>query len=211
MSTAVIVYDGVMSRWQPDARGRLTEAALTLYRERGFEQTTVEEIATRAGLTERTFFRHFADKREVLFAGSHLLVEQVRRTVVAVSPGVAPIDAVAAGFDALAPNFDESRAHQRLRYAVIAASPELLERERVKLAVLATAIAEALCRRGVTANEATLVAELAVAVFRVGFERWLEADESRPFAEVMRTAIDELKRVGGGAFSAGERTRTPAR
>ena len=62
-----------MGRWEPDARGRLVKAAMELYGERGFEQTTVAEIAERAGLTERTFFRHFADKREVLFAGAGAL------------------------------------------------------------------------------------------------------------------------------------------
>ena len=70
MSAAVIGYDQAMGRWEPNARGRLEQAALELYVERGFEQTTVAEIAQRAGLTERTFFRHFADKREVLFQGA---------------------------------------------------------------------------------------------------------------------------------------------
>jgi hypothetical protein len=69
MSVAVINWDRDMTRWEPNARGRLEQAALALYGERGFENTTVAEIAARAGLTERTFFRHFADKREVLFAG----------------------------------------------------------------------------------------------------------------------------------------------
>ena len=70
MSAAVIAYDQGMGRWEPDARGRLERAAMELYIERGFEQTTVTEIARRAGLTQRTFFRHYADKREVLFAGA---------------------------------------------------------------------------------------------------------------------------------------------
>ena len=77
MSTAVIVYDGVMGRWEPDARGRLAKAALELYSEQGFDQTTVEDIARRAGLTERTFFRHFSDKREVLFSGASALETQL--------------------------------------------------------------------------------------------------------------------------------------
>ena len=64
-----------MGRWKPDARGRLEQAAFELFTERGFEQTTVAEIAERAGLTERTFFRYFADKREVLFAGADALQE----------------------------------------------------------------------------------------------------------------------------------------
>src|SRR5471032_1812627 len=94
MSVAVINYHHGMSRWQPDAQGRLAQAALELYVERGFEQTTVAEIAARAGLTERTFFRHFADKREVLFAGSASLQELLVTTLVSVPASAAPIDAV---------------------------------------------------------------------------------------------------------------------
>src|SRR5579859_716772 len=100
MSVAVVKYTGGMSRWQPDARGRLEQAALQLFMERGFEQTTVAEIAQRAGLTERTFFRHFADKREVLFGGAGTLQELVVRNIAGAPESAAPIDAVAAGLDA---------------------------------------------------------------------------------------------------------------
>src|SRR5438046_9124693 len=96
-----------MSRWEPNARGRLEQAALELYGERGFEQTTVAEIARRAGLTERTFFRHFADKREVLFAGGGALQELLVQTVAAAPDATAPIDAVAAALQAAAPRFQE--------------------------------------------------------------------------------------------------------
>ena len=89
-----------MGRWEPDARGRLAQAAMELYVERGFEQTTVAEIARRAGLTERTFFRHFADKREVLFSGSASLEDLLVETVAKAPPEMAPIDAAAAGIEA---------------------------------------------------------------------------------------------------------------
>lgn len=187
-----------MGRWQPGARGRLAEAALSLYRERGFEQTTVEEIAKQAGLTERTFFRHFSDKREVLFASFHLLEEQVRRTIVTAPRNVAPLDAVVTAFDALAPDFDESRDFACMRNAIIVANADLVERQRVKLASLASAIAEGLRQRGIAASEATLVSELAIAVFRVGFERWVDNGNTRTFSVVMRTAIDDLKHVALG-------------
>ena len=81
-----------MGRWEPDARGRLMQAALELYGERGFEQTTVAEIAQRAGLTERTFFRHFADKREVLFSGE--VDDLVLSALADARPSAAPIDAI---------------------------------------------------------------------------------------------------------------------
>ena len=89
-----------MARWEPNARGRLEQAALELYGERGFEQTTVAEIAKRAGLTERTFFRHFADKREVLFWGAGALQELLVGTVASAPDSAAPIDAVAAALEA---------------------------------------------------------------------------------------------------------------
>src|ERR1700674_3137766 len=100
MSVTVIEYDRGMGRWEADARGRLEEAALALYGERGFEQTTVAEIAERAGLTERTFFRHFADKREVLFAGGEALQELLISTVANAPDSAPPIDAAALGLEA---------------------------------------------------------------------------------------------------------------
>src|SRR3984957_4914121 len=115
-----------MGRWQPDSRGRLQEAALALYSERGFDQTTAAQIAVRAGLTERTFFRHFADKREVLFGGSALLQERIVAGVVGPPPKAGPLDSVACGLAAAAAMLGESRRDlSRLRLDVIATNPEL--------------------------------------------------------------------------------------
>src|ERR1700694_1766345 len=125
-----------MGRWQPNARGRLEQAALQLYVERGFDQTTVAEIARQAGLTERTFFRHFADKREVLFWGQGALQELVVGTVAGAPDTAAPIDAVAVAVEAAGAALQERREHARRRQAVIAANPELQERELIKLASL---------------------------------------------------------------------------
>src|SRR5580704_11566964 len=106
MSVTAIAYHGeLMSRWEPNARGRLEQAAMELYRERGFDQTTVEEIAARAGLTERTFFRYFADKREVLFWGSASLQEFLVERLASAPDLTTPIDAVAGAFEALAESF----------------------------------------------------------------------------------------------------------
>jgi len=126
MSATVIGYDPCVTRWQPNARGRLERAALELYSERGFEQTTVAEIAERAGLTERTFFRHFADKREVLFGGAGGL-QQLLVDAVAGAPGsVTPIDAVAAGLDAAAALLGERRELAVQRQSIIAAARKVL-------------------------------------------------------------------------------------
>src|SRR3954462_14443281 len=111
-----------MGRWEPDARGRLAQAAMALYGERGFEQTTVAEISTRAGLTERTFFRHFADKREVLFGSSGHLQDFLVNALVATSESTAPIDAVATALEAAGTQLNERREYALLRQAVIAAN-----------------------------------------------------------------------------------------
>ena len=94
-----------MGRWEPDARGRLAKAAMTLYAEQGFDQTTVAEIAERAGLTKRTFFRYFADKREVLFYGAEHLEELILTAIDAAPPGASALDTVATALAAVASRF----------------------------------------------------------------------------------------------------------
>ncbi|HEV2369481.1 MAG TPA: TetR family transcriptional regulator, partial [Acidimicrobiales bacterium] len=163
-----------MGRWEPDARGRLEEAALELYVERGFENTTVAEIAARAGLTERTFFRHYADKREVLFAGSTAFVELLARAVVDAPGSAPPLAAVGAALEAAGEVIQARGQRARLRHKVIGATAELRERELLKMASSASALADGLRRRGVEAREASLVAEAGMAVFRVAFERWVQ-------------------------------------
>jgi AcrR family transcriptional regulator len=186
-----------MGRWEPDARGRLEQAAMSLYRERGFEQTTVSEIAKRAGLTERTFFRHYADKREVLFAGSGRLQELMAGAVADAPDSAAPIAAVAAGLEAAAAVLRD-RDHSRQRQAIIVATPELQERELIKLASLASAIAGVLRRRGVKEPAASLAAEAGIAVFRIAFERWIDESNQQDLPRLIRESLDELNAVTAG-------------
>jgi AcrR family transcriptional regulator len=188
-----------MARWEPDSRGRLRQAALDLYGERGFEATTVAEIARRAGLTERTFFRHFADKREVLFAGSEALEEALVRAVADAPAEAPPLDAVAAGLEAAGAQLPQRRASARQRQAIIAANPELQERELIKFASLSTALAEALRGRGVEDPTASITAEVGIAVFRVAFERWIDEANERDFAALVRDSLDELRAVTASA------------
>jgi AcrR family transcriptional regulator len=187
-----------MSRWEPDGRGRLEQAALALYTERGFDNTTVAEIAQRAGVTERTFFRHFADKREVLFAGAGALQELLVSTVANAPESLAPIDAAAAGLEAAGAIFQEHRATVRQRAAIIAGTPELRERELIKLASLSAALADTFQRRGLSGPAASLTAEVATAVFRIAFERWIEDTNDRTFAQLVRESLDQLKAVTAG-------------
>jgi AcrR family transcriptional regulator len=198
MTVPVIKYDRDVTRWEPDARGRLEQAALELYGERGFEQTTVAEIAKRAGLSERTFFRHFADKREVLFWGAGSLQELMVDTLSGAPDSAAPIDAVAAALEAAGTIFEARRDGARRRQAIIAANPELRERELIKLATLAAALADALRRRGVKEPAATLTAEAGIAVFRVAFERWIDERNRRGFSQLVRQSLDELRVVTAG-------------
>jgi AcrR family transcriptional regulator len=198
MSAAVVKYDRAMSRWEPNARGRLEQAALELYLERGFEQTTVAEIARRAGLTERTFFRYFADKREVLFWGAGALQQLIVSTVAGVPDSAAPIDAVAAALEAAGAALQERREGARQRQAVIVANAELQERELIKLASLASAMAGVLRRRGVKDPAASLAAEAGIVVFRIAFERWVSETGQADLPQLIRESLDELKAVTAG-------------
>jgi AcrR family transcriptional regulator len=188
-----------MGRWEPNARGRLEQAALELYVERGYEQTTVAEIAERAGLTERTFFRHFADKREVLFAGAGALQELLVTAVAGAPDAVAPLEAVAAALEAAGALLQERREYSRRRQSVIDANPALQERELIKLAALASALAGALRRRGVTGSAASLTAEAGIAVFKVAFERWIGETGQSDLPRLIRESLDELRAVTAGA------------
>ncbi len=183
-----------MGRWEPDSRGRLAEAAFALYSERGFDETTVAEIAERAGLTERTFFRHFADKREVLFAGSSALQEAMVAAVEDAPAGAAPLQAVAAGLDA-AGALITNRTLSAQRQAIIDSHPELQERELIKLSRLSGALADTLRRRGVAEPVASLTADIAMSVFKIGFASWIAGTDKRDLSEIMRSALSELKTV----------------
>jgi AcrR family transcriptional regulator len=184
-----------VSRWQPNARGRLEEAALQLYAAQGFDATTVAEIAERAGLTERTFFRHFADKREVLFSGQTALTEAMVAAVAATPAEAGPIDAVGAAVRAAGTLIGARRDSARRRQAVIDANPGLQERELIKLATLATALTDALRERGCDDLTARLAAEVGVAVFKVAFERWIRAAGDARFDDALAESIAELKAV----------------
>ncbi|MBA3865460.1 MAG: TetR family transcriptional regulator [Solirubrobacterales bacterium] len=185
-------------RWEPDSRGRLEQAAISLYGERGFENTTVAEIASRAGLTERTFFRHFADKREVLFAGGLLLQELIVSEVSGAPDSLPPVDAVAVGLEAAGAAIQERGDYPRQRQRMIAASAELQERELIKLAALAARLAEALRERGVDDPAASLTAEVGIAVFRIAVERWNEEDEPGDLPQLIRDSLDQLRAVTAG-------------
>jgi AcrR family transcriptional regulator len=168
---------------------------MELFRRRGFEQTTVAEIAERAGLTERTFFRHYADKREVLFGGSDQLREVLVGAVAGAPVSAAPIDAVAAGLEAAGVILQGRRDFARERQQIIAANAELQERELIKLASWARALAEALRRRGADGGISTLTGEVGIAVFRTAFDQWIDEATNRELPVVIRESLDRLNAV----------------
>jgi AcrR family transcriptional regulator len=188
-----------VARWEPNASGRLTEAAMALFAERGYAKTTVEDIAARAGLTERTFFNHFADKREVLFAGSEHFVSQIVDAVRAAPKSAPPLDAVLSAYETTNDFFEERRPFSRKRSALIASHPELQERELIKMMTLVTAITSALQQRGTSASAATLAAQTGAAIFRVGFEQWTHDRKDRSLTFHLRAARRQLEGVVAGA------------
>jgi AcrR family transcriptional regulator len=155
----------------------------------------VAEIAKRAGLTARTFFRYFADKREVLFAGTSEPKDHVVRALEATPDSASPMRAVSAALDAAATALGQRRDYSRRRQSVINANPELRERELIKLASLSAALADALRRRGVPEPDASLAAETGIVVFRVAFERWVGELDGPDLPQHMRTALDRLTTI----------------
>jgi AcrR family transcriptional regulator len=188
-----------MSRWEPGAGGRLEKAAYELFLERGYEHTTVADIAARAGLTERTFFRHYADKREVLFGGSGQLQDEFVRAVEAVPPGLPAIEAVRIAVEAAATLFHGRRAYARERQRLVMKHADLQEREMIKRATLTAALAQGLQRRGVPESSANIAADMGIGVFYVGFVRWLEDPAEREFEAIVRDGFDQLKAIASGA------------
>jgi AcrR family transcriptional regulator len=184
-----------MSRWKPDAQGRLMSAAIALFEQQGYEATTVAEIAEHAGLTKRTFFRYFSDKREVLFSGSHELERLWLEGVAAAPPDATPLAVVVAGLEPVTEMFAERHDFARIRSGIIEANPELRERELIKLQNLAGAVKAALIERGVSTNAAILASQAGVTVFHVAFARWVEQDDPAAFRRLIDESLDELRLV----------------
>jgi AcrR family transcriptional regulator len=190
---------GRMSRWKPDAGGRLEAAAWELFRDQGYDRTTVADIAQRAGLTERTFFRHYADKREVLFGGSTAMKDELLRALGSVPPALPPIEAVRIAVEAISALLAGRQALARERRRIVVAHADLQEREQIKRAMLTASLAEALQQRGVQEPAASLAADMGIAVFYVGFSHWLDDPANRDLVEIVHEGFDQLKAIASGA------------
>jgi AcrR family transcriptional regulator len=194
-----------MARWEPNASERLAVAALELFAERGYENTTVIDIAQRAGLTKSTFFRHFRDKREVLFGDGSM--NGLLAEAIAAAPATAtPLEAVAQALDAIGSRAftPARRAFAARRRAVIAANPELQEREALKGLGLIASMSQALSRRGVPDVTASVAADLGALAWKIAYERWSETPDGDDFSEVARRALDEVRAAVPQGLAAGD-------
>jgi AcrR family transcriptional regulator len=192
-----------MVRWEPGTRERLQAAALELFATRGFEQTTAAEIARAVGLTERTFFRNFSDKREVLFHGQEQFLRAFIDGMDQAPADASPLELIASALRGAAPFFpDERRPYSRLRQTVIDQNPPLQERELHKLAGLAATVAAALRARGIGEPAATLAAQSAATVFGVSFAQWIREGETRSLPDITSDVLRELGKLTGAAAPA---------
>ncbi|SDK21350.1 TetR/AcrR family transcriptional regulator [Streptomyces indicus] len=185
-----------MPRWKPDTRQRLVMAALQLFAEKGYDATTVSEVAERAGLTRSTFHRHFGDKRDVLTAGQETLSRLLSEGIAAAPADATPMTALAAGLEHASAGMTAfNREVGPLMHAAIEANDELRRRSTAKRAGLAAAITEALTRRGTSLATAQVAAELGVLAFHLGFSRWTDPSRDEnpgELAPLALAALDEL-------------------
>ncbi|ROZ89313.1 TetR/AcrR family transcriptional regulator [Gordonia sp. OPL2] len=193
-----------MGRWPTGSRDRLREAALSLFAERGYEGTSVADIAESAGVTERTFYRQFGDKREVLFDSEHTLEHAIVERLLACPLDMAPLDAIGRALDeAVGTFFADRLPSSRLRQTIIDANPELQEREALKMASLTDAVSKAFVSQGLDPTTASLTAEMGIAVFTIAFANWVSPGNTEPLAVLLRVAMTRLREVAatGGATS----------
>ena len=183
-----------MSRWAPNARERLETAALDLFVENGYEETTVAQITDRAGLNRATFFRHFADKREVLFGGEDVLAGLFANGIRAAPAGATLTECLQAALAAVGVEMTpHRRAAAARRVLVLAANSELQERGLLKHARIAKSITAALRERGTDELTARLGAEVGMLAFSVALERWMEANDDEPFPPFAAAALSDLQ------------------
>ena len=192
-----------MPRNKDDVRRRLQQAALELYGERGYEKTTTAEIAARAGVTERTFFRHFPDKREVLFDGEAILRTALTQAIAEAPHEMGPMDVLLRAFHALEPMLEANLPFSQPRQRVIASTPALQERELAKVASLRASLALALQQRGVDNRLATLAADIGMTTFGHAIVSWLD-EPSVGLGENLIRAFDELQVLSSSNAKPGE-------
>jgi AcrR family transcriptional regulator len=179
-------------RWEPDSRGRLERAAFELFSEHGYSATTVPQITARAGLTTRTFFRHFADKREVIFGGDEI-AERTARSIACAAPQLDPMEVIRVVLhDIAATQFDGHREETIAWRTIINANDELRDRDARKRSDLVRAARAAFIERGEPPLISTVIAELGVLVFHIALDEWVAENEQRPMAKTIDDVLTLL-------------------
>jgi AcrR family transcriptional regulator len=174
-----------------EARERLRGAALELYAARGYDGTTTAEIAAAAGVNHRTFFRHFADKREVLFGSEDRSRESLVNEIIGAPVDLAPAQVLLQAFLQATKALDANTECATSRLRLIAATPALRERDLAKGAMLTEALGTALQHRGVPAETAYLIAAMGWAAYQQASNNWT-ADTSQTFDQHLRVAFGHL-------------------
>lgn len=180
-----------MPRNSVEVHRSLQQAALELFRERGYNQTTAAEIAARAGVTERTFFRHFADKRDILFDREASVQAALTEAIASAPAELAPMQVLLLAFHRMEAIYEDNRSFSEPRQAIIAATPALRERELTKIASMIVVLASALEQRGVDAKLSTLAAQVGTAAFNYALMEWLD-DTSSGLGAHLDRAFNQL-------------------
>jgi len=189
-------YGGAVSRWEPGAAQRLQQAAMTLFLERGYGNVTIAEIAGQAGLTRRTFFNHFADKREIFFSGAAVFRGGVIAHLDGADAALSPVDAAVAALTGAGRGIGDYREHAPAVRAIIATSTELQERDLIKMDSITTALVDGLRRRGVPARAANFAAKTAVTAYSTAWTDWVDNPDA-DFSVLMQRALADLRSVVG--------------
>jgi AcrR family transcriptional regulator len=189
-----------MPRDGEKVRRRLQQAALDLYQERGYHVTTAAEIAAKAGVTERTFFRHFSDKRDVLFGGDTVLSDALTSAIRGASAEFGPWETLFRAFRSAEYLFIENRSFAEPRQRLIESTPALQERALDKTRLLIAALVSALRERGVPEHVAMLVAQLGMAALSHAVRRWFIDDSSDLDDHVVQT-FQEIRELTNSAQS----------
>ncbi|MFP3708568.1 TetR family transcriptional regulator [Paraburkholderia sp. SIMBA_009] len=187
--------ENAVARWEADARRRLVEAALELFTRQGFASTTTAEIAAEAGLTQRTFFRYFKDKQEVLFGSATVLRERLEQCVAEAPTALSSVSAARAALVALSREIEPRRDRLSSRERIIASSPELQEREAGKVRDLSSALSGALIKRGTACGHAELIAKTLLCLFGVAYRQWLNAASKQTLEALFAVNVDDLRQM----------------
>ena len=171
---------------------------MTLFLERGYENVTVAEIAAQAGLTKRTFFNHFADKREIFFVGAAAFRASVTEHLDQADPGLSPVDAAVTALTGAGRGIAAYREYAPAVRGLIASSSELQERDLIKTASITSALIDGLRRRGVAARPASFAARAAVTAYTTAWDDWV-AQPAQDFGPLMQQALADLRAAVTGS------------